>query len=177
MLEPRSTEKIAALSVAATIEPMSIPSSIERSSSHAAVSPTPTAVRIVPANASERLVDSTGRISPQPALRPPSKRISATAMMPIVWASSTSSMLVPKSSQPSPSEPISIPRPRNSTRPGTPSRPATRVATMPSASSAPATRISVPTSKPRESMVRPSLRPIDLCAGAPCRSWAVGNGK
>ncbi len=84
MLDPRSTEKIAALSVQATIEPSSRPSSVVRSSSQEAVRPTIAAVITVPTVASDRLTPSTGRISPQPAASPPSNRISASAMMPIV---------------------------------------------------------------------------------------------
>src|SRR5215211_1061169 len=144
MLEPRSTENTAAASVDATIDPSSSPSSVLRSSSQTAAKPTTTAVRMVPANASETLGPSTGRISPQPAASPPSNRISARAITPIVRASSTSWGERPKSIRPSPSDPIAIPRPRNSTRPGTRSRPATSVAAIPNASSAPASRISVP---------------------------------
>ena len=47
-VEPRSSAKIAAPSVAARIEPSSIPSSVERSKSHAAARPVTTAVMIVP---------------------------------------------------------------------------------------------------------------------------------
>src|SRR5918999_2806393 len=144
-LEPRSTEKIAAPSVASTIDPSSRPSSVSRPSSQVAASPTTAAVISVPNVASEMLGQSTGRISPQPAARPPSNRIRTSAITPIVRASSTSS----KSIQPSPSEPISIPNPRNSTRPGMRRRPATSEAAMPSASSAPARRISVPSATRR----------------------------
>src|SRR5215211_4852018 len=144
MLDPRSTEKTAAPSVAATIEPSNSPWSVLRSSSQPAARPTIAPVATVPRVASERLGHSTGRISSQPAASPPSNRISARAITPIVRASSTSWGERPKSIRPSPSDPIAIPRPRNSTRPGTRSRPATSVAAIPNASSAPASRISVP---------------------------------
>src|SRR5919201_2050590 len=75
-LEPRSRAKIAAGSVAATIEPSSSPRRIERSRSQVAASPANSAVRIVPTTASDSAGPSTGRISPKPALRPPSNRTS-----------------------------------------------------------------------------------------------------
>jgi hypothetical protein len=138
--EPRSTEKIAALSVTDTIEPSSSPWSIDRSRSHVAASPVTAAVTSVPTVASEIPGQSTGRTSLQPAAKPPSNRISESATTPIVLVSSTSSNAI----QPSPSEPTSIPIPRNSTRPGTRTRPARRLAAIPAASSAPATRIMGP---------------------------------
>ena len=87
-VEPRSRAKIAAPSVVAMIEPSSIPSSVPRSRIHAAANPVTTAVAIVPIR--ERLIaePSTGRISIRPEVRPPSNRIRARAMIPIVRASS-----------------------------------------------------------------------------------------
>ena len=85
-VEPRSSAKIAALSVAATIEPRSSPSSVLKSNSQAAASPARTAVMVVPITASDSAAPSTGRISPMPAARPPSKRISDRAMTPMVSA-------------------------------------------------------------------------------------------
>ena len=87
-VEPRSTEKTAAPSVAARIEPSSRPSSAEKSNSQEAVSPAITAVASVPRKARLSEGRSTGRISPQPDPRPPSNRISARAMTPTVRASS-----------------------------------------------------------------------------------------
>ena len=136
--EPRSTAKIAALSVAATAEPRIRPSSVPRSKSQIAAAPVISAVRTVPRVASETAVPSTGRISVQPALRPPSNRIRTRPMVPSVRVSSASSNSTP----PMPSEPASIPRPRNSSRPGTRTRSATFAAASPIASSSPAIRIS-----------------------------------
>ena len=87
-VEPRSSAKIAAPSVAARIEPSSIPLSVERSKSHAAARPVTTAVMIVPTMASDSAGASTGRISSRPGVSPPSKRIRASAMIPIRRASS-----------------------------------------------------------------------------------------
>ena len=87
-VDPRSSEKIAALSVAATMEPMSMPSSRSRSKIHAAANPVRIAVRIVPRVDRLIAVPSTGRISEMPAERPPSNRIRASAMTPSVRASS-----------------------------------------------------------------------------------------
>ncbi len=149
MLDPRKTEKIAALSVQATIDPSSIPSSVLRSSSHDAVNPTRAAVTTVPRVASETLTPSTGLISFHPAASPPSKRISASATIPIVLASSTSSSVPPKSTSPSTSEPMNIPRPRTNSRPGTRTLPASRDTAIPSARSAPATSMRLPSSTRR----------------------------
>ncbi len=150
-VDPRSTEKIAALSVPATIEPSRKPSSQLRSRSRWAATPVSTAVPIVPSVASERLGATTLRMSSQPATRPPSNRISARAMIPIVRANSTSSREPPKSISPRPSEPSSMPRPRNSTSPGTRRRPAARAAPMPAASRMPAARMSPPSLTGRSS--------------------------
>ena len=87
-VEPRSRAKIAAPSVAATIDPSNSPSSSERSKIHQAASPAIMAVRSVPTNASDSAEPSTERISPKLAVRPPSNRISASATIPIVRASS-----------------------------------------------------------------------------------------
>ena len=87
-VEPRSSAKIAAPSVAARTEPSSSPSSVLRSNRNAAARPSSTAVRIVPTIARLTAAGSTGRISRKPEFSPPSNRISARAMMPIVRASS-----------------------------------------------------------------------------------------
>jgi hypothetical protein len=87
-VEPRSRAKIAAPSVAATIEPMRSPSSVVTSKSQAAARPAITAVTIVPTSASASAGTMTGRISGNPLVRPPSNRIRASAMTPIVRASS-----------------------------------------------------------------------------------------
>jgi hypothetical protein len=87
-VELRSRPKIAAPSVAETIEPSSSPSSMVRSKSHAAANPVTTAVARVPATASPIEGRSTGRISRKPAVSPPSNRISDRAMTPIPRASS-----------------------------------------------------------------------------------------
>ena len=83
---PRSSENTAAPSVDATIEPSSNPSSSEKSNSQEAAKPVTTAVISVPGTARAIAGRSTGRISPQPAVRPPSKRISASAMTPTASA-------------------------------------------------------------------------------------------
>ena len=62
-VDPRSTAKIAAPSVAASAAPSSMPSSVERSNSHAAASPPISAVMIVPTVARLIAAGSTGRIS------------------------------------------------------------------------------------------------------------------
>ena len=82
-VEPRSTAKIAALSVDARIAPSSSPSSVEKSNSQAAASPVITAVISVPTIARATAGRSTGRISAKPALSPPSNRISARAITPM----------------------------------------------------------------------------------------------
>ena len=84
--EVRSTAKMAAPSVAAMIEPSSSPSVSDRSSSTIAATPPIAAVRRVPKSARLIAGRSTGRMSSQPAVRPPSKRISASAITPIVSA-------------------------------------------------------------------------------------------
>ena len=139
-VDPRSRAKIAAPSVAETIAPTSIPCSSVRSISQCAAMPVTTAVTSVPSVAMLSAEPSTGLISWTPAARPPSKRISASAMTPIRRASSKSE----KEISPRPSEPTSMPTPRKSTSPGTRSRPASREAARPSASSRPATRIRLP---------------------------------
>ena len=88
---PRSSEKTAAPSVEEMIAPSSRPSSVEKPNSHEAARPVTTAVISVPGSASPIAGRSTGRISPQPAVSPPSNRISASAITPIVsarWKSS-----------------------------------------------------------------------------------------
>ena len=87
-VEPRRTENTAALSVAARIDPRSNPSSTEKSNSQAAANPAITAVRMVPTNASPLAARRTGLTSSKPAARPPSNRISASAITPTVCASS-----------------------------------------------------------------------------------------
>ena len=79
---------MAAPSVDEMIAPSSIPSSVERSNSHAAAKPQMTQVPSVPTIASDSDGRSTGRISSKPAVSPPSNRISASATTPIVRASS-----------------------------------------------------------------------------------------
>ena len=61
---------------------------MEKSNSHAATSPVSTAVPIVPMKASRTAGRSTGPISAHPDASPPSNRISASAITPIVRASS-----------------------------------------------------------------------------------------
>ena len=104
--------------------------------SHEAAKPVTTAVISVPTSARLSAGRSTGRISAQPAARPPSNRISASAMTPTDSANAKSS----KSIQPSPSDPMSMPSPRNSTRPGSRRRPAISEAPSAAASSAPTMR-------------------------------------
>ena len=137
-VERRSTAKIAAESVAAIAAPTIIPSSTLRSKIQWAARPAITAVTTVPTVASEAAVPSTGRISDQPAVSPPSKRIRTRAIVPSVRASSASSNSIP----PIPSEPASMPRPRKSSSPGMRTRSASRAPRMPAASRPPAIRIS-----------------------------------
>ena len=87
-VEPRSSAKIAAPSVDAMIEPSSSPSSVLRSNSQTAAIPVIAAVANVPTSARPIAGRRTGRISSKPAISPPSNRISASATMPIVRASS-----------------------------------------------------------------------------------------
>jgi hypothetical protein len=87
-VELRSRAKIAAPSVEASTAPSSSPSSVVKPNSHAAASPVTTAEISVPTMASETALGRTGRISSRPEVRPPSNRISASAMIPIVRASS-----------------------------------------------------------------------------------------
>ena len=142
--EPRSTAKMAALSVAATAEPTISPSSVLRSKSQTAARPVITAVITVPIVASDTAVPSTGRICGQPAVSPPSKRIRTRPIVPRVRVSSASVNSTP----PIPSEPISIPSPRKSSRPGTRTRSATLAAASPTARRRPATRISSESDNP-----------------------------
>jgi hypothetical protein len=86
--DPRSTAKIAAPSVDETIAPMSIPSSSDMSNSHVAARPVMSAVPNVPSTAMLIEAPSTGRISSKPLASPPSKRMSASATIPTVRASS-----------------------------------------------------------------------------------------
>ena len=137
-VERRSTAKIAAESVAAIAAPTSIPSRVPRPKIHFAARPAATAVTVVPSVASDAAVPSTGRISDQPAVRPPSKRIRTRAIVPSVRASSASLNSIP----PIPSEPASIPSPRKSSRPGIRIRSASRAPRMPAASRPPPIRIS-----------------------------------
>ncbi len=87
-VELRSTAKIAAESVAAIAAPTIIPSSQVKPKIHFAPTPAISAVASVPRVASEAAVPSTGRISGQPEVSPPSKRISTSAIVPSVRASS-----------------------------------------------------------------------------------------
>jgi hypothetical protein len=87
-VEPRSSEKIAAPSVEATIDPSRRPSSVLRSKSQIAAMPVRPAVTNVPTRARLMAGRSTGRISSNPAVSPPSNRITASATMPIERASS-----------------------------------------------------------------------------------------
>src|SRR3954470_24648680 len=136
--EPRSTAKIAALSVAAIAEPTISAGSRPRPKIHFAARPASAEVTMVPSVASETAVPSTGRISRQPAERPPSKMIRTRAIVPSVRASSASSNSIP----PIPSEPASMPSPRKRSRPGTRIRSASRAAAIPAARRTPARRIS-----------------------------------
>ena len=86
-VDPRSSAKIAAPSVAASTDPSSRPLRVERSKSNTAAKPVTTAVTIVPTTARLSAGVSTGRISSSPEVRPPSKRIRASAMIPIRRAS------------------------------------------------------------------------------------------
>jgi hypothetical protein len=87
-VDSRSRAKMAAPSVDEMIAPSSIPSSVDRSNSQAAAKPQITAVPSVPRIASDSDGRSTGRISSKPAVMPPSNRMSASATIPIVRASS-----------------------------------------------------------------------------------------
>src|SRR5215217_3847535 len=153
---PRSSEKTAAPSVDETIEPSSRPSSVEKPNSHEAASPVTTAVISVPGSANPIAGRSTGRISPQPAVSPPSNRISASAITPIVSARSKSSKWI----SPRPSEPISMPSPRNSTRPGSRTRPATSDAASAAASRAPTIRMRSPSGKREAFQPKPPGRRV-----------------
>ena len=135
-VEPRSTANTAAASVAATVEPSSSACSGSRSRIAAAATAVSAAVSSVPSVARITAVGSTGRISSKPLERPPSNRIIATATMPAERASSKSSNAI----QPRPSEPMSMPRPSTSTRPGRRRRPAAREAARPAASRRPVNR-------------------------------------
>jgi hypothetical protein len=86
-VEVRRSAKIAAPSVAARTEPSSRPSRVERSKSQTAANPVTAAVTIVPTIARLIAGASTGRISSSPEVSPPSKRISASAMIPMRRAS------------------------------------------------------------------------------------------
>ena len=88
-VELRSSAKIAAPSVLASTAPTSRPSlRVKSSNSSVAVTPAIAAVIGVAISASDTAVPSTGRISTMPEVRPPSNRISASATIPIVRASS-----------------------------------------------------------------------------------------
>ena len=79
---------MAAPSVDATIEPSSRPSSVPKSNSHTAARPETAAVMKVPTRARLIAGRNTGRISPKPALSPPSNRIRPSATTPTLRASS-----------------------------------------------------------------------------------------
>jgi hypothetical protein len=85
--DPRSSEKTAAPSVDEMMEPSSSPSSVDSPSTHEAASPETTAVMIVPGMASTAAGRRTGRISRHPAASPPSNRMRASEMTPMVSAS------------------------------------------------------------------------------------------
>jgi hypothetical protein len=87
-VDSRKSAKIAAPSVDEMIAPSSMPSSVEKSNSHDAASPHSTQVPSVPRTARPSDGRSTGRISSNPAVSPPSNRISASATTPMVRASS-----------------------------------------------------------------------------------------
>jgi hypothetical protein len=87
-VEPRSTAKIAAASVEATIPPRSRLRSHEKSNRRWAAAPTTPAVIAVPTIASRNAGPSTGPTSANPAESPPSNRISARAAIPMRRASS-----------------------------------------------------------------------------------------
>jgi hypothetical protein len=103
-----------------------------------AAKPATTAVRTVPIVANEAAVPSTGRISDQPAVSPPSKRIRISAIVPSVRASS----MLENSMPPIPSEPATIPSARKRRSPGTRTRSASSAPMIPAPSRAPAIRIS-----------------------------------
>jgi hypothetical protein len=71
-----------------TIAPSRSPSSVLRSKIRLAPKPTMNAVTSVPTVASPNAGRNTGRISCHPEARPPSNRMSASAMMPTIRASS-----------------------------------------------------------------------------------------
>ena len=79
-----------------------------------AATPASSAVARVPTVASEAAVPSTGRISGQPEVMPPSKRIRTSAIVPSVRASSSLAKSIP----PIPSEPASIPSAEEEQQPG-----------------------------------------------------------
>jgi hypothetical protein len=70
------------------IAPSRSPSSVLRSNSQIAATPVTPAVMKVPTSARFSAGRSTGRISSNPAVRPPSNRIRASATIPMVRASS-----------------------------------------------------------------------------------------
>jgi hypothetical protein len=74
--------------VPARIDPTSSASSQVKSNSSFAASPASAAVASVPKIASESAGQATGRRSLKPPVRPPSNRMSARAMIPIVRARS-----------------------------------------------------------------------------------------
>ena len=134
-VELRSSAKIAAPSVEARIEPSSSPSSSEKSNSHAAARPATSAVSAVPTVA--RLIAGAehrpdlGEAGVQAALEQDQReRDDADRPRQLVVVERA---IV----QPKPSDPTSIPRPRNSSSDGTRTRPATSDASRPPASSAP----------------------------------------
>ena len=86
-VDPRSNEKIAAPSVDDRIAPSSRPSLVENPNKAAAASPKTPAVIIVPTVASAVEAPSTGRTCNRPLVNPPSNRIRASAITPIVRAS------------------------------------------------------------------------------------------
>ena len=162
-VDPRSTANTAAASVAATVEPRSSASFASRSNSALAASAVSPAVPTVPSVASRIDVLSTGRISSKPADRPPSKRMKASAMTPTCWATSKSSKLISSS----PSDPISMPMPSTSTRPGIRKRPAASEAASPAASRTPTIRATCPSCTPGEPC---QTQPVQVsrvsCAGS-----------
>ena len=154
-VDPRSTANTAAASVAATVEPSSSAGSGSRSRISAAATAVSAAVASVPTVASAIDVQTTGRISSKPLESPPSNRISATATMPAWRATSKSLKLI----HPRPSEPIAMPSPSTSTRPGIRSRPAASEATSPAASRTPTISTSWPSCTPA---TLPDWRPMRI---------------
>ncbi len=153
-VELRSTAKMAAESVAAIAAPTISPSSSEKPKISFAAKPASSAVASVPTVASDAAVPSTGRISDQPEVIPPSKRINTSAIVPSVRARSAFEKSIP----PTPSEPASIPSPRNSSNPGIRTRSASRAPAIPAASSTPAIRISSASWWPIEGPYKPGAR-------------------